>query len=91
MKDSDDGERRALNLDCVADLFVQVAGQDVAHENFRLAILKAPPGGEGERIQLVGVGLPTEDQRIDLRCEVHQVEDHGTGLFDKWQRPEFGA
>ena len=35
--------------------------------------------------------MPAEDQRIDLRREIHQVEDHRPGLFDQGQRLELRA
>ena len=67
---------RALNLQCVAGLFLQVLGQQIAQHHFRLAVAEAAARLQRERVKLVGIGLPAVGQRIDLRRQVHQVQDH---------------
>ena len=89
--DACDGEGRALNGKGIAGLLMEAVGEKFAQHHFGLPIAKAAAGEKRKRIELIGIGPPAIDERIHVRREIHQVEDHGRSLGHVRKSADFGA
>ncbi len=88
MVDTADRKLRALNLQRVARLLLQILRQQIAKHHLGLTVVKALSRENLQRAEFEGIGLPAINQCRYLRSEVHYVEDHRRSLRHIGQAPD---
>ena len=83
-------EASPLDIQPVANMYVQTLGQKVAQKDFRLRHERVPRT-EVKRAELIGVRLPSIRNRIYLGSQIHDVHDHRADLRHFRQAGEPGS